>query len=356
MYDLWLKIAKDKAATANYVERAPYEVPERLAQSGRPRALGALIIVLSFCGYLAWLGGPGPYIGGLIAILDLGVMFGMFFGLRPERLPDPKQTALRQPDRATPPLTVDAAQQDAAVRTSSRASEASRASLCPAVSSSLARHLEARPAEVPGARRSAAGGCPRARGEAADAVAPTGRTGSPRSAAASRSPSSTTATACRSRRRWTTHFAAEGADHVLLFTEYSPKATGIQPIEDVLPLVEQQPGPLPPGRQHQPASALPGEGRAGPPGRALAPSHARSIRCTAASSRPTGCSIPPTHGARNGACRSSCTAAPRRSRGRSTPSARRRCSTRCSATSPTSPSCSPMAAAAGGTTRRPSWR
>jgi hypothetical protein len=99
MYDLWLKIAKDKAATANYVERAPYEVPERLAQSGRPRALGALIIVLSFCGYLAWLGGPGPYIAGLIAILDLGVMFGMFFGLRPDRLPDPKQTQLGQSDR-----------------------------------------------------------------------------------------------------------------------------------------------------------------------------------------------------------------------------------------------------------------
>ena len=99
LYDLWLKIAKDKAATANYVERAPYEVPERLAQSGRPRALGALIIVLSFCGYLAWLGGPGPYIGGLIAILDLGVMFGMFFGLRPERLPDPKETELGQSGR-----------------------------------------------------------------------------------------------------------------------------------------------------------------------------------------------------------------------------------------------------------------
>jgi hypothetical protein len=105
MYDLWLKIAKDKAATANYVERAPYEVPERLAQSGRPRALGALIIVLSFCGYLAWLGGPGPYIGGLIAILDLGVMFGMFFGLRPERLPDPKQTELGQSERRRRRLT-----------------------------------------------------------------------------------------------------------------------------------------------------------------------------------------------------------------------------------------------------------
>ncbi|HUZ24541.1 MAG TPA: hypothetical protein VMV07_12345 [Streptosporangiaceae bacterium] len=101
MYDLWLRIAQDKAATANYVERAPYEVPERLAQSGRPRALGALVIVLSFCGYLAWLGGPGPYIGGLIAILDLGVMFGMFFGLRPERLPDPSRLERRDRGRLT---------------------------------------------------------------------------------------------------------------------------------------------------------------------------------------------------------------------------------------------------------------
>src|SRR5215471_21526039 len=100
MYDLWLKIAKDKAATANYVERAPYEVPERLAQSGRPRALGALVIVLAFCGYLAWLGGPGPYIAGLVAILDLGVMFGMFFGLKPERPPDVPQAEVRPPPRS----------------------------------------------------------------------------------------------------------------------------------------------------------------------------------------------------------------------------------------------------------------
>jgi predicted TIM-barrel fold metal-dependent hydrolase len=37
------------------------------------------------------------------------------------------------------------------------------------------------------------------------------------------------------------HFAAEGADHVLLFSEYSPKATGIQPIEDLLPLARYNP-------------------------------------------------------------------------------------------------------------------
>lgn len=100
LYDLWLKIAEQKAATANYVDRAPYEVPERLAHAGRPRALGALVIVLSFCGYLAWLGGPGPYIAGLIAILDLVIMFSIFFGLRPERLPDDQRADLiRTPRR-----------------------------------------------------------------------------------------------------------------------------------------------------------------------------------------------------------------------------------------------------------------
>jgi hypothetical protein len=99
LYDLWLKVAKENADTANYVDRAPYEIPERLAQSGRPRALGALVIVLSFCAYLAWLGGPGPYIGGLIAILDLLIMFGMFFGLRPERLPDAQPAKKPRPKR-----------------------------------------------------------------------------------------------------------------------------------------------------------------------------------------------------------------------------------------------------------------
>ena len=38
------------------------------------------------------------------------------------------------------------------------------------------------------------------------------------------------------------HFATQGVDRVLLFSEYSPKATGIQPIEDLLPLVACNPG------------------------------------------------------------------------------------------------------------------
>jgi hypothetical protein len=86
LYDLWLRIAQERAATGNYVQRAPYQVPERLAQAGRPRALSALVVVLAFCGYLAWLGGPGPYIAGLIAVVDLIAMLSLFFGLRPDHL------------------------------------------------------------------------------------------------------------------------------------------------------------------------------------------------------------------------------------------------------------------------------
>ena len=93
------------------MQRAPYEVPERLAQSGRPRALSAMIVVLGFCSYLAWLGGPGPYIGGLIAILDLLIMLCLFFGLRPDQLSEtgrPRKRRLAGHRRLTPALALAA--------------------------------------------------------------------------------------------------------------------------------------------------------------------------------------------------------------------------------------------------------
>jgi predicted TIM-barrel fold metal-dependent hydrolase len=37
------------------------------------------------------------------------------------------------------------------------------------------------------------------------------------------------------------YFAQQGADHVLVFSEYSPKTTGLQPIEDILPLAAVNP-------------------------------------------------------------------------------------------------------------------
>ncbi|MDI2130049.1 amidohydrolase family protein [Yinghuangia seranimata] len=37
------------------------------------------------------------------------------------------------------------------------------------------------------------------------------------------------------------HFAEQGVDHAVLLCEYSPKATGIQPVEDLLPIVKHNP-------------------------------------------------------------------------------------------------------------------
>jgi hypothetical protein len=97
------------------------------------------------------------------------------------------------------------------------------------------------------------------------------------------------------------HFAAEGADHVLLFSEYSPKATGIQPIEDLLPLARYNPARFRPVASINPHLHYPV--KAEPASSAWAPWPARSIRSMAGSRRPTPCSTRPTRPARNGACR-----------------------------------------------------
>ena len=45
VYEAWIHITRQKAETEAYVQRAQYEVPERLAQSGRPWAFGALRVM-----------------------------------------------------------------------------------------------------------------------------------------------------------------------------------------------------------------------------------------------------------------------------------------------------------------------
>jgi uncharacterized protein len=47
-------------------------------------------------------------------------------------------------------------------------------------------------------------------------------------------------------RRFDEYLSGEGVDKALLMAEYSPKVTGIQPIEDLLPLVSQNPDRLRP--------------------------------------------------------------------------------------------------------------
>src|ERR671934_51182 len=44
--------------------------------------------------------------------------------------------------------------------------------------------------------------------------------------------------------RFDAYLEREGVDHALLLCEYSPKVTGIQPIEDLLPLVRHRPARL----------------------------------------------------------------------------------------------------------------
>ena len=100
LYDLWLRIAQDKAETDNYVHaRAVRGAGTARWHSGRPRALGAMIVVLG----VLWLSGLGErrgvYVGGVIAIVDLLIMLVLFFGLRPEHLTETGRARKRRLSR-----------------------------------------------------------------------------------------------------------------------------------------------------------------------------------------------------------------------------------------------------------------
>lgn len=102
VYKAWVDIARQKADTETYIQRAQYEVPERLARTGRPWAISALVLVLGFCGYVASLGGAGIYVAGVIAALDLATMLGLFFGFRPG-----PNLGSRSPEKELPPSDPD---------------------------------------------------------------------------------------------------------------------------------------------------------------------------------------------------------------------------------------------------------
>jgi hypothetical protein len=105
IYNLWIEIARKKAETESYIQSAQYEVPARLARTGRPWALGALVLVLVFCAYLATFGGGAVYIAGIVAAVDLVSMLGLFLGFRPELAADPRRAnakALPRPENEPP--------------------------------------------------------------------------------------------------------------------------------------------------------------------------------------------------------------------------------------------------------------
>ena len=57
-----------------FITPASAKADAQLSRPPTPILLLAVILVLVFCGYLASLGGPGPYIGGMIAIFDLVIL------------------------------------------------------------------------------------------------------------------------------------------------------------------------------------------------------------------------------------------------------------------------------------------
>ena len=95
---------------------------------------------------------------------------------------------------------------------------------------------------------------------------------------------------------------AEGVDTALLFAEYSPRATGIQPVEDLLPLIAYNPG-----RFRLVANVNPAVHDSRPPKRpassASVPSRSSCTRCTVLSApTPRGCTRSMTY-APSAACR-----------------------------------------------------
>src|SRR5215469_7184013 len=61
---------------------------------------------------------------------------------------------------------------------------------------------------------------------------------------------------------------AEGVDHALLLCEYSPKVTGVQPAEELLPIIKHNPARFAFLANRHPPPPPPGGRRATPPARA----------------------------------------------------------------------------------------
>lgn len=78
VYNLWLRLAEKKADDDAALQRAPFDHPLALAKRGQWFGITATVAVLALCGYLASLGGAGPYIGGVLAAFNLVAIIGAF--------------------------------------------------------------------------------------------------------------------------------------------------------------------------------------------------------------------------------------------------------------------------------------
>ena len=151
------------------------------------------------------------------------------------------------------------------------------------------------------------------------------------------------------------YLAGEGVDTALVLAEYSPKATGIQPVEDLLPLTAYNPDRIKiianinPHLHYPVDEELERQIGLGAVALKIHPVHAGA----AVNDRALYPAYEICQSA--GLLQSWCTAGPARSPDPATRWPTRSCSMTSSVTSGVSTSCSPTAAVAGGMTRPRSW-
>lgn len=87
MYQLMMDLARKNADKEAEIALLPYEHAYSLARRGQVFGIAAILIIFAFCGYLASLGGAGPYIAGVLGALNFAAIISAFMATRKGRPP-----------------------------------------------------------------------------------------------------------------------------------------------------------------------------------------------------------------------------------------------------------------------------
>jgi hypothetical protein len=70
IYDLWIELARKNADNDAEIRRLPFEHSFKIGKRGQYFSAFTVLVIFAFCGYLASLGGAGPYIGGVLGTFN----------------------------------------------------------------------------------------------------------------------------------------------------------------------------------------------------------------------------------------------------------------------------------------------
>jgi len=81
MYEMILELSRKNAESDSEVRRLPYEHSFSITKRGQVFGIVTVLVVFSFCGYLASLGGAGPYIAGILGTFNFASTIGVFMAV-----------------------------------------------------------------------------------------------------------------------------------------------------------------------------------------------------------------------------------------------------------------------------------